>query len=99
MGPSEVVIKSGQRGATCHEAGGTSTRSPAFKVTEVDPTGAGDCFGGAYVAARRLGLPLADALTYANAAGARNVTFRGPMEGAGTRAELDGFIQQTERAT
>ena len=38
-----------------------------------------------------------DALTYANAAGARNVTIRGPMEGAGTRAELDRFIAGTKR--
>ena len=66
-------------------------------VEEVDPTGAGDCFGGAYVACRRLGMPAAKALDYANAAGARNVTRRGPMEGAGTRAELDDFIAATPR--
>ena len=35
------------------------------------------------------------ALIYANAAGARNVTVRGPMEGAGTRDELDAFIAAT----
>ena len=65
---------------------------PGFAVAERDPTGAGDCFGGAYVACRRLGMPIAQALRYANAAGARNVTVLGPMEGAGTRAELDTFI-------
>ncbi|RYE72920.1 MAG: sugar kinase, partial [Hyphomicrobiales bacterium] len=59
---------------------------------------AGDCFGGAYVACRRLGLPPAEALDYANAAGARNVGVRGPMEGAGSRAELDDFIARTARA-
>ena len=62
--------------------------------TPIDPTGAGDCFGGAYVACRRLGMPVAQSLAYANAAGARNVTFLGPMEGAGTRAELDAFIER-----
>jgi sugar/nucleoside kinase (ribokinase family) len=66
-------------------------------VEEVDPTGAGDCFGGAYLACRRLGMPVEQALTYGCAAGARNVTRRGPMEGAGTRAELDEFIQTTKR--
>jgi fructokinase len=40
-----------------------------------------------------------EALGYASAAGARNVTVRGPMEGAGTRAELDAFIAGTERRT
>ena len=69
-----------------------------FVVDEIDPTGAGDCFGGAYVTARRLGLPVTQALTYGNAAGARNVTMRGPMEGAGTRAELDAFVAATETA-
>ena len=37
---------------------------------------------------------VADALRYGNAAGARNVTMLGPMEGAGTRPELDAFIAQ-----
>ncbi|WP_226925748.1 MULTISPECIES: tagatose kinase [unclassified Meridianimarinicoccus] len=97
-GVSEIAIKRGKDGSSCHDADGTFTRAPAFIVEELDPTGAGDCFGGAYVAARRLGLSTQQSLTYANAAGARNVTFRGPMEGAGTRAELDTFIQQTERA-
>jgi tagatose kinase len=49
------------------------------------------------VACRRLGMDPAAALTYACAAGARNVTRRGPMEGAGTRDELDHFIAETER--
>ncbi|SDG01422.1 fructokinase [Celeribacter baekdonensis] len=97
-GVSEIAIKRGGDGSSCHEADGTLTRVPAFIVEEIDPTGAGDCFGGAYVAARRLGMSAQQSLTYANAAGARNVMFRGPMEGAGTRAELDTFIQQMERA-
>jgi len=97
VGVKEVVLKRGVDGSRCHEADGTVTDAAAFVVEEVDPTGAGDCFGGAYVACRRLGLGVAEALTYANAAGARNVTVRGPMEGAGSRAELDDFIQKTAR--
>jgi sugar/nucleoside kinase (ribokinase family) len=94
---SEVVVKRGAEGSTLFSADGSRTNSPAFVVEEVDPTGAGDCFGGAYIACRRLGMPAAKALDYANAAGARNVTRRGPMEGAGTRAELDRFIADTPR--
>ena len=97
LGVQEVVIKRGPDGASCFAADGTETHAAAFAVEEVDPTGAGDCFGGAYIAARRLGEPIADALTYASAAGARNVTVRGPMEGAGTRADLDAFIAKTGR--
>lgn len=96
-GLGEIVLKRGVDGATYFGRDGTRVDCPAFIVAEVDPTGAGDCFGGAYVACRRLGLPVDQCLTYANAAGARNVTVRGPMEGAGTRAELDAFIAATPR--
>lgn len=96
-GAAEIVLKRGPNGATCFLSDGTWHEAPAFQVDEIDPTGAGDCFGGAYVASRRLGLPLADCLAYASAAGARNVTHRGPMEGAGTRDQLDAFIAATPR--
>lgn len=95
-GVGEVVLKRGAAGATWF-AGGLRHDAPAFDVVERDPTGAGDCFGGAYVACRRLGMEPATALTYACAAGARNVMVPGPMEGAGTRAELDQFIAATPR--
>jgi sugar/nucleoside kinase (ribokinase family) len=96
-GVSEIALKRGERGSTFFGADGARIDAPGFLVTEVDPTGAGDCFGGAYVACRRLGMPASTALEYANAAGARNVTMRGPMEGAGTRDELDAFIAVTPR--
>jgi len=95
-----IVHKRGSDGVTYHDADGPRT-APSFVVEETDPTGAGDCFGGAFVA---LWLGLAEgggdideALTLACAAGARAVTRRGPMEGASTRAELDDFISRTER--
>ncbi|WP_394892304.1 sugar kinase [Mesorhizobium sp. AaZ16] len=97
LGVGEVVLKRGAGGATFFGKDGCRIDSPAFLVDELDPTGAGDCFGGAYVACRRLGMTIDDALTYANAAGARNVTVRGPMEGAGTRTQLDQFITDTMR--
>lgn len=96
-GVSEIVLKRGSAGATCFERGGARIDAAAFVVDELDPTGAGDCFGGAYLACRRLGMSVQQALTYGCAAGARNVTQRGPMEGAGTREELDLFIQSTNR--
>ena len=99
LGIPEIAIKRGPHGSSAYRAAGTVSHAPAFAVEEVDPTGAGDCFGGAYVATRRLGMPVEKALVYANAAGARNVTRLGPMEGAGTRDELDAFIARTERAT
>ncbi len=99
QGVSEVAVKRGDQGASCFQPGGLRTDEAAFKVTEIDPTGAGDCFGGAYLASRRLGLTVQEALVYANAAGARNVTMRGPMEGAGMRNDLDQFIANTSRGS
>ncbi|MEM6757904.1 MAG: sugar kinase [Pseudomonadota bacterium] len=95
IGVQEVVIKRGPAGATTMTADAATVSQPGFIVDEVDPTGAGDCFGGAYITARRLGSSMEEALRYAAAAGARNVSVRGPMEGAGTRKELDNFIART----
>ncbi|MCW1919058.1 sugar kinase [Rhodobacter sp. KR11] len=89
----EIVLKRGDQGATLFTAD-TRIDQPAFAVTEVDPTGAGDCFGAAYLTARRLGL--ANPLQLAAAAGARNVTCLGPMEGAGTLADLTRFIAEKD---
>lgn len=96
-GISEIVLKRGEHGARYFNAAGERFESAGFNVVEVDPTGAGDCFGGAFIACRRLGMAPQKALDYANAAGARNVTVQGPMEGAGTIAELDAFIRDTRR--
>ncbi|NBZ87184.1 tagatose kinase [Stagnihabitans tardus] len=85
----EIVLKRGDQGATLFTREGRLDQA-AFAVTEIDPTGAGDCFGAAYLTARRLGL--AEPLRLAAAAGARNVTVLGPMEGAGTLQDLNQFI-------
>jgi tagatose kinase len=98
-GVKEIVLKRGEKGATRFRPGSQRIDVASFKVKEIDPTGAGDCFGGAYVAASRLGLEAVQALTYGCAAGARNVTAIGPMEGAGTRSQLDDFIANTPRLT
>lgn len=66
----------------------------AFPVKEVDPTGAGDCFGGALVAGLDLGYPVREAVTLAAAAGALAVTKKGPMEGATHLAELKAFVAE-----
>jgi fructokinase len=97
IGVREIVLKRGAKGATSFCLDGTIVDAPAFIVEERDPTGAGDCFGAAYVTCRRLGMAVDQSLTYACAAGARNVTVLGPMEGAGTRPQLDDFIENTRR--
>ncbi|OON42099.1 sugar kinase [Izhakiella australiensis] len=98
-GVKEVVLKQGRDGATCYHHSGSVNHCSAFEVTEIDPTGAGDCFGGAYVGCLRLGMSTPQALVRANAAGARNVQFIGPMEGSASLQELEMFITDTPRRT
>jgi sugar/nucleoside kinase (ribokinase family) len=98
-GVGEIVLKRGAAGSSWFGADGARIDCAGFRVEEVDPTGAGDCFGATYLTCRRKGMEPAKALFYANAAGARNVTRRGPMEGTAGFDVLDGFIAGTQRAT
>ncbi|KFF48890.1 carbohydrate kinase [Gammaproteobacteria bacterium MFB021] len=88
---SLLVLKRAERGSEAFRAG-EHQRVGAFSVTERDPTGAGDCFGGALIAALAAGDSLTRALTLASAAGAHAVTRIGPMEGASDRTTLDALI-------
>jgi tagatose kinase len=94
-GVGEIVIKRGMKGASHFSRTGRTDVAPLL-VDEVDPTGAGDCFGGAFVSFWLSGAPPETALQYANAAGAHAVTKVGPMEGAATRDELDALLGQTK---
>ncbi len=90
-GVRAIVVKNGSEGATYHDCE-TTVRQPAFRVEEVDPTGAGDCFGATFVCCWLRGMVPADALRYAAASGARAVEKQGPMGGASSLAELDAFV-------
>ncbi|MFM0737711.1 sugar kinase [Paraburkholderia xenovorans] len=94
-GVREVVVKRGQDGCSYYD-GERTLHLPAFAVDEIDPTGAGDCFGATYIACWSQGMGVETALRYACASGARAVTRRGPMEGTATFAELDVFIASPE---
>jgi sugar/nucleoside kinase (ribokinase family) len=61
---------------------------PSLAVTEIDPTGAGDCYGGAFVVGLLEGWELARVARFANVVGALSVTRKGPMEGAPRRSEV-----------
>ncbi|WP_019566491.1 MULTISPECIES: tagatose kinase [Agrobacterium] len=91
-GIGEIVLKRGVQGASHFSRAYGRIDAPGLTVSEIDPTGAGDCFGATYLTCRRLGMHPEIALTYANASGAHNVIKRGPMEGAASLAELDAFM-------
>ena len=92
-GIAEVVLKKGAEGAVHHDRHGR-TEVPALAVEEVDPTGAGDCFGAAYVCLRLRGASPAEALRVACACGALAVTKKGPMEGTPTLSEVERFLAE-----
>jgi fructokinase len=86
-----VVLKRGASGSM-YVGRNQRIEARAFVVPEVDPTGAGDCFCGTFLACLVHGMPIEQALVRANAAGAMAVLRRGPMEGNSSKEELDRFI-------
>lgn len=90
-GVAAVVMKRGAAGASYHDRDGR-IECPSFAVEEIDPTGAGDCFGATFVVCRLRGMPVAESLRFANASGAHKVRHLGPMEGVAGFAELEAWI-------
>lgn len=75
-----VVLKRGKAGCRIYTRDDTPPLDVAgFRVEEVDPTGAGDTFGGAFLVGLLQDWALDRAATFANAAGALKVTCFGPM--------------------
>lgn len=91
LGPREVIITHGARGATAY-SDGSRWEAPLFKVRTIDPVGAGDAFVAGYLAARCRGLAMPDRLEVAAATGAFAVTSAGDWEGAPSWEELQLLI-------
>ncbi len=90
-----VVLKNGDAGCRIF-SGDQVIDVPSFHVEEVDPTGAGDTFCGAFLTAMIEGKSLQECGRFANAAGAMSVRKQGPMEGAPSREELEAFLKEHE---
>ena len=86
-----AVVTLGGRGA-CARVGQDYVLQPAFAVTPVDTTAAGDTFCGVLAAGLAEGLDLPAALGRAAAAGALATTKAGAQSSIPSRAELDAFI-------
>ena len=83
-----VIITGGERGCAISSADAT-LRVPAFRVKQVDSTGAGDAFTGALIAGLRWGLVWHAVGRLANAAGAVCVTRLGAFPaGPALRMEI-----------
>ena len=68
---------------------------PAFPVTVVDTTAAGDAFNGALAVALAEGCPLAGAVRFANAAAGLACTQRGAQNSLPVRTQVDAFLADT----
>lgn len=86
LGPDEVVITMGDRGALTLSAG-VIGRCDAHPVVVVDTVGAGDAFVAGYLSELIAGEPIEQRLM-ATQAGALACTHPGDWEGAPTRADL-----------
>ena len=75
-----IVLKKGKAGCTVYSKEFESFRQiSSYDVKELDPTGAGDSFDGAFIASYLSGLDLIDAARFSNAVGALKVTHFGPI--------------------
>jgi ribokinase len=92
MGCRTVIITLGEQGALLVRSGEVQ-HFPAFAVTSVDTTAAGDAFNGVLAAALFEGRALEQAIVLANAAGALCVTKRGAQEALPTRQEIEALIE------
>jgi sulfofructose kinase len=74
---------------------GTVHRLPAFEITAVDTTGAGDTFHGAFALALAEGADDASALRFAAAAAAVKCTRPGARRGIPTRTDVEALLDRT----
>ncbi len=90
-GVKAVVVTLGENG--CVLADGTGIRRlPAFAVTAVDTTAAGDCFTGALAVAIAEGRSLDEAARFAAQAAAISVTRAGAQPSLPTRSEVEAAL-------
>lgn len=90
-GTQTVLVTIGKRGVLW-ATGATRTQIPAYPVTAVDTTAAGDAFNGGLACALGRGADMADAIRYANAVAALSVTRMGAQPSLPTAREVDAFL-------
>lgn len=93
-----VVVTLGQRGCIARQHD-NFVLQPAFKISPVDTTAAGDTFCGVLVAQLGRGEPLAQALRSASAAAALACTNSGAQSSIPAAMDIDSFLKQQPVAT
>jgi ribokinase len=88
LGPAVAIVTLGEAGAVVADADGTAA-TPAYPVTAVDTTGAGDAFCGAVAAALAGGRAIVDAVELGCLAGALAATAVGAQTALPTAADIN----------
>ncbi len=95
-GVKAVVHKRGTDGARYYDRD-RQYSVDAFTIKELDPTGAGDCFGATFTSLWLRGRHPQSALEIAAASGALAAMTRGPMEGTADLPTLDRFVLDNKK--
>jgi ribokinase len=95
-GVGTVIITLGSQGAFVASRGSRQL-VPGFKAKALDTTAAGDVFNGALAVALAEGMPMIDAVRFANAAGAIAVTRMGAQPSAPLRIEIEKLANNSKR--
>ncbi len=91
-GPRAVVLKLGPRGALVITRDGEMTTVRAHRIKVVDTTAAGDAFTAALAVGHAEGMPLTDAVRFANAAGALACQSFGAQPSLPARAAVNKLL-------
>ena len=92
-GPNVVVVTLGKDGSLAVENTGVVHRAPAYPVTPVDTTGAGDAFVAAFALLHASGAGVAASLRAANVAAALSTLVAGAQAGLPTWEELAAALR------
>jgi len=94
-GVQTLIITMGEHGAYYSGPDG-EFMMPAFKITPVDSTAAGDAFNGGLVVALASGADIRTAMKYGSACGALTTMKRGSLPSLPTREEIEDFLKEHE---
>ena len=92
-GAGTAIITLGALGAVL-VTGNTVKHFPAPRVEAIDSTGAGDIFSGSFMSALAEGIPVAEAIRFANAAAALSTTRLGVIESIPAREEVADMLKK-----
>jgi ribokinase len=96
LSTTEVLMTRGSDGAS-FTTNGSTIEMPAFKVEPVDTTGAGDTYLGFFVAGLDQGKTTQDALRFAAAGAAIQVTREGTADAIPSLVEVSEFLMKRSR--